>query len=114
METKTRVRQAPTVQTQEPEKEIKPKLPPMWDLILINDDLTPNQYVVRVHMEIFGFTREHSQIIMMVAHRDGRCIVITHNEEVVASYLNDIRQMNEKNNHPNLKYIMEKKEEDDS
>ena len=114
MNTDTKIWETPAIETAEPERDVKPKLPPMWEIILLNDDITPPHYVQQVNMEVFSLTREGAWSAMFVAHSTGRCTMLITTQEEAASYLQEIRQMNDRNDQPHLRYIMKKKEKDTS
>ena len=50
------------------------KRPPMYAVILLNDDYTPMEFVVEVIVEFFGKTREAATQIMLAIHAKGRGI----------------------------------------
>ena len=59
--------------------QIKPQLkverPKLHKVILINDDFTPREFVVRVLKAEFRLSEEQSYKVMMTAHRRGVCVV---------------------------------------
>ena len=54
-------------------QEVKPKTkkPPMFDVILLNDDFTPMDFVVYVLKEIFNHTDQEANEIMLRVHNEG-------------------------------------------
>ena len=62
-------------------QEVKPKTkkPPMFDVILLNDDFTPMDFVVYVLKEIFNHTDQQANEIMLKVHNEGEasCGVFT-------------------------------------
>ena len=54
------------------EKDPKVKEPPSYQVILINDDFTPMEFVVFVLQTVFGHTHQKSTEIMMIVHTKGR------------------------------------------
>jgi ATP-dependent Clp protease adaptor protein ClpS len=58
--------------------------PKMWDVWLVNDDVTSMEFVVLVLMQIFHRTFEEAQDIMMHIHTNGRGIAGTYSHEVSA------------------------------
>jgi len=49
--------------------------PPMYRVILVNDDFTPREFVVGVLVTVFRKEREEARRIMLTAHQGGRAIV---------------------------------------
>ena len=56
--------------------------PKMWDVWLVNDDVTSMEFVVLVLMQIFHRSFEEAQDIMMHIHTNGRGIAGTYSHEV--------------------------------
>ena len=50
------------------EKEPEVKEPPSYQVVLINDDFTPMEFVVFVLQTVFGHTHQKSTEIMMTVH----------------------------------------------
>ena len=60
-----------------PRTTTKPKVerPKLHKVILINDDFTPREFVVRVLKAEFRLSEDQSYKVMMTAHRKGVCVV---------------------------------------
>ena len=52
-------------------KRTKTKPPPLFKVLLLNDDYTPMELVVVVLQKFFGMSREQSTRIMLKVHREG-------------------------------------------
>jgi len=52
-------------------KKAKVKSPPMFKVLLLNDDYTPMDFVVVVLQKFFSLSREKATQIMLKVHRDG-------------------------------------------
>ncbi|HTN66685.1 MAG TPA: ATP-dependent Clp protease adapter ClpS [Burkholderiaceae bacterium] len=52
------------------EKKLAP--PPMYQVLLLNDDYTPMEFVVTIIQEYFNKDREAATQIMLKVHRDGK------------------------------------------
>jgi ATP-dependent Clp protease adaptor protein ClpS len=65
---------------------IKPKTkaerPKLWKVILLNDDFTPREFVVRVLKSVFRMTEGEAYGVMLTAHRRGACVVAVYTKEV--------------------------------
>ena len=57
-------------------QEAKPELkqPPMYQVVMINDDYTPMEFVVEVLQLFFGMGREKATQIMLTVHTQGRAV----------------------------------------
>ena len=64
-------------------QELKPKTkkPPMFDVILLNDDFTPMDFVVYVLKEIFNHTDQQANEIMLKVHNEGEALSLIHISE---------------------------------
>ena len=54
------------------EKDPELKEPPLYQVILINDDYTPMEFVVYVLQTVFNHTHDKSTQIMMAVHTKGK------------------------------------------
>jgi ATP-dependent Clp protease adaptor protein ClpS len=65
---------------------IKPKLkverPKLHKVILVNDDFTPREFVVRVLKAEFRMTEDQAAKVMMTAHQRGVCVVAVFTRDV--------------------------------
>jgi ATP-dependent Clp protease adaptor protein ClpS len=51
------------------------KRPPLYKVILLNDDYTPMEFVVHVLEVFFGMNREKATQIMLTVHTQGSAVV---------------------------------------
>ena len=56
--------------------------PPLWKVILLNDDYTPRDFVVMVLKSVFRMNESEALGVMMTAHRKGACVVAVFTREV--------------------------------
>lgn len=56
--------------------------PPLFKVILVNDDFTPREFVVRVLKAEFRITEDQAHRIMITAHTKGACVVAVFTKEV--------------------------------
>lgn len=61
---------------------VKPARPPLHKVILINDDFTPRDFVVRVLKAEFRVPEAQALGIMLTAHTKGACVVAVFTKEV--------------------------------
>jgi ATP-dependent Clp protease adaptor protein ClpS len=62
--------------------ELKTEKPRLHKVILVNDDYTPREFVVRVLKSIFHVNEDLAYKIMMTAHRRGVCVVAVYTKDV--------------------------------
>jgi ATP-dependent Clp protease adaptor protein ClpS len=78
----------------------KTKKPPLYKVIMLNDDYTPMEFVVHVLEKYFQIGREAAVEIMMTVHLKGAAVVGVFTHEVaetkVAAVMDDARR----NEHP--------------
>ena len=62
----------------------KPKVerPKLFKVILINDDFTPREFVVRVLKAEFRLSEDQAHKVMITAHRLGVCVVAVYTRDV--------------------------------
>ena len=82
------------------------KPPPMYKVLLLNDDFTPREFVVVVLEKFFGFSREQSTQVMLKVHREGKgaCGVFPH--DVAATKVEQVSEFSRRHQHP-LACVME-------
>lgn len=56
--------------------------PPLYKVILLNDDYTPREFVVIVLKGEFGMSEEQAHRVMMTAHKRGACVVAVYTRDV--------------------------------
>ncbi|MBQ9578590.1 MAG: ATP-dependent Clp protease adapter ClpS [Ottowia sp.] len=61
-------------------EELRP--PPMYQVVLLNDDYTPMDFVVAVLVEIFGRDLENATQLMLRVHREGRAVCGVYSRDV--------------------------------
>ncbi|RUT35005.1 ATP-dependent Clp protease adapter ClpS [Arsenicitalea aurantiaca] len=59
--------------------------PPLHKVILVNDDFTPREFVVRLLKAEFRTTGDEAQRIMITAHMKGSCVVAVFTREIAES-----------------------------
>ena len=61
---------------------LRPAKPPLHKVILINDDYTPREFVVRLLKAEFRVPEAQASIIMLTAHTKGACVVAVFTKEI--------------------------------
>jgi len=87
----------------------KPKIkkPSMYNVLLLNDDYTPMEFVIIVLENIFNKKQEDATQIMLHVHKKGVGICGTFTYEVAETKCKAVMDMAKKDEHP-LKCTMEK------
>ena len=62
--------------------ELKVEKPRLYKVILLNDDYTPREFVVRVLKAEFRMTEDQAHKVMITAHRRGVCVVAVFTKDV--------------------------------
>jgi len=80
----------------------KPKLkrPPMYKVILLNDDYTPMEFVVHVLEQFFGMHREKATQIMLAVHTQGAAVVGIFPKDIAETKSEQVNQYSQENQHP--------------
>lgn len=78
----------------------KTKPPQMYQVVLLNDDYTPMEFVVEVIQEFFNKDRETATQIMLKIHLDGKGICGVFSRDVAASKVDQVTEAARKNGHP--------------
>jgi ATP-dependent Clp protease adaptor protein ClpS len=61
---------------------IKLKSPPRYNVVLLNDETTPQDFVVNVLQAIFNKSVDEAKLVMLEVHEKGRGIAGTYSYEV--------------------------------
>ena len=85
-------------------QEAKPKLkrPPMYKVILINDDYTPMEFVVHVLEKFFGMSREKATHVMLNVHTKGVGVCGVFTREIAETKVVFVNDYSKQNEHPLL------------
>jgi ATP-dependent Clp protease adaptor protein ClpS len=78
----------------------KTQRPRLYKVILVNDDFTPREFVVRVLKSVFRMTEEQSYRVMMTAHQRGVCVVAVFTRDVAESKATEATDMGRRAGHP--------------
>ena len=88
-----------------PEKSrVKP--PPMFKVLLLNDDFTPMDFVVVVLEKFFGLSREQATVVMLSVHREGKGVCGIYPRDVAATKVEQVEAFARRHQHP-LACVME-------
>lgn len=76
---------------------LKIKKPPLYNVILHNDDVTTFDFVILVLMEIFNKSQEEATVLTIQIHEQGKAIVATYPYEIAITK-KQITDINSKRN----------------
>jgi ATP-dependent Clp protease adaptor protein ClpS len=76
------------------------KPPPMYKVLLLNDDYTPMDFVVIVLQTVFAMSREKATQVMLQVHREGAGVCGTYVREVAAAKVDQVLDIARKHQHP--------------
>lgn len=85
----------------------KTKKPPMYKVLILNDDFTPMEFVVFVLERFFHKSRQEATRIMLHVHRKGIGICGVFTYEVAETKVTQVVDFARQNQHP-LQCTMEK------
>lgn len=80
--------------------------PPMYQVVLLNDDYTPMEFVVKVLQKFFGKNHEDATRIMLAVHNEGRGVCGVYPRDVAATRIAQVSQYARARQHP-LQCVME-------
>jgi ATP-dependent Clp protease adaptor protein ClpS len=78
----------------------KQKPPPLYKVLLLNDDYTPMDFVVVVLQTVFGMTREKATRVMLQVHREGMGVCGTYTREIAAAKVEQVIDLARRHQHP--------------
>ena len=90
--------------TTAPRTRVAPKVarPPLYKVILVNDDFTPREFVVRVLKAEFRITEDQAHRIMITAHTKGSCVVAVFTREIAETKASRATEMARSEGYPLL------------
>lgn len=80
--------------------------PPLYQVMLLNDDFTPMEFVVIVLQKFFAMNREKATQIMLSVHRQGRGVCGVFPRDVAATKVEQVSSYSRQHQHP-LQCVME-------
>lgn len=85
----------------------KTQRPPLYKVLLLNDDYTPMEFVVHVLERFFGMSHAQSFDIMLTVHKKGLAVVGVFSFEVAETKVAQVMDFARRHQHP-LQCTMEK------
>lgn len=78
------------------------KSPPLYKVVLLNDDYTPMDFVVEILEYFFAMSREKATVIMLHIHTRGRGICGVYTYEIAETKVAQVNQFARDHQHPLL------------
>ena len=86
---------------------VKPKRPPLYKVLLLNDDYTPMEFVVLLLMKFFAMNQEQAEQIMLHVHTKGVGVCGVFPREIAETKVRLVLDFASENQHP-LQCTLEK------
>lgn len=85
-------------------EEARPEVarPPLYQVLLINDDFTPMDFVVAVLETFFNMDRERATQVMLHVHTRGRGVCGVFTREVAETKVTQVNEFSRAHQHPLL------------
>jgi len=85
-------------------QEAKPKVkrPPLYSVLMLNDDFTPMEFVVHVLESFFSMDREKAVRVMLQVHTQGKGVCGIFSREIAETKVSQVNDYSRENNHPLL------------
>ncbi len=80
----------------------KPKLkkPPMYKVVMLNDDYTPMEFVVEILCQYFRHDPESATRIMLQVHKEGSAVCGVFTRDIAETKAAQVNQYSQDNEHP--------------
>jgi ATP-dependent Clp protease adaptor protein ClpS len=82
------------------------KPPRLYQVVMLNDDYTPMEFVIRVLQQFFQHDLETATMIMLKIHHEGRGVCGVYSKDVAATKVELVLAAARRDQHP-LQCIME-------
>ena len=91
------------------ETRTKTRRPPMYKVMLLNDDYTPMEFVVHILERFFGMSHAQAFEIMLTVHKRGLAVVGVFSHEIAETKVGQVMDFARRHQHP-LQCTMEKED----
>jgi len=85
-------------------EEARPKLkrPPLYRVILVNDDFTPMEFVVEILQGVFRMERTSATRVMLEVHTEGKGVCGEYTYEIAETKVAQVNSIAQQQQHPLL------------
>ena len=88
------------------EEKVKHEPPPLYKILLLNDDFTPMEFVIEVLKLFFYMNQEQATRIMLKVHTEGVGVCGVYPSDIASTKVRQVVEFARKNQHP-LRCVME-------
>lgn len=83
-------------------QQAKPQLkkPPLYKVILLNDDFTPMDFVIEILMDFFDMPEEKATQVMLQVHTQGVGVCGTYSKDVAETKVYIVNDYSREHHHP--------------
>ena len=74
--------------------------PPLYKVILLNDDYTPREFVVVVLKAVFRMNEDQAYNVMMTAHQRGACVIAVYARDVAETKAKEATELGKSKGYP--------------
>ncbi|HWL04712.1 MAG TPA: ATP-dependent Clp protease adapter ClpS [Xanthobacteraceae bacterium] len=74
--------------------------PPLYKVILLNDDFTPREFVVLVLKAVFRMNESQAMRVMLTAHRKGSCVIAVYTRDVAETKAKEATEFGKNRGYP--------------
>ena len=78
----------------------KTQRPPLYKVILINDDYTPREFVVLVLRAVFRMNDSQAHRVMLTAHQRGACVIAVYARDVAETKAKEATELGKDKGYP--------------
>ena len=78
----------------------KTQRPPLYKVILLNDDFTPREFVVKVLEAVFRMSESQAYAVMLTAHRRGACVIAVYTRDVAETKAKEATELGKSQGYP--------------
>ena len=90
-------------------QESKPQLkkPPLYKVVLLNDDYTPMEFVIEILEDFFYMDRQKATQVMLTVHTQGKGVCGVFTRDIAETKAEQVNQYSRESGHPLLAEIEE-------
>src|SRR6516164_9845071 len=78
----------------------KTQRPPLYKVILLNDDYTPREFVVLVLKAVFRMNEDQAYRVMMTAHQKGSCVIAVYARDLAETKAKEATELGKQKGYP--------------
>ena len=78
----------------------KTERPKLYKVILLNDDYTPREFVVKVLEAVFRMSESQAYAVMLTAHRRGACVIAVYTRDVAETKAKEATELGKSQGYP--------------